>query len=91
MPAFLEDRLKAEYGVDSSIPYKVMNSQGLMRGNKETPKGRALQTKHDRDTRNARNAPIAPADVARASRRGFRLPGGIKPTLSQITGVKMRR
>lgn len=88
MPAFLEKDLKREYGADSSIPYQVMNAKGYMRGNKETPKGRAMQAKHDRDARNSRNAPVAPADVARASRRGFRLPGGIKPTLSQITGVK---
>jgi hypothetical protein len=46
MPKFLENKLKAEYGANSSIPYKVMNSIGAMRGNKETPKGRAMQQKH---------------------------------------------
>jgi len=48
MPAFLERKLKAEYGSDSKVPYKVMNSLGYMRGNKETAKGRAAQRKHDR-------------------------------------------
>lgn len=50
MPKFLEDKLKAEYGADSKIPYKVMNAEGLMRGNKETAKGRAAEAKHERDT-----------------------------------------
>lgn len=46
MPKFLEDKLKAEYGANSSIPYKVMNSMGVMRGNKETAKGRRMAKKH---------------------------------------------
>lgn len=49
MPAFLEKKLKAEYGAKSSIPYRVMNAKGLMRGNKETAKGRAMAAKHKRD------------------------------------------
>lgn len=49
MPKFLEDKLKAEYGADSKVPYKVMNALGAMRGNKETPKGRAMERKHQRD------------------------------------------
>ena len=48
MPTFLEQKLKAEYGAHSAVPYKVMNSIGAMRGNKETPKGAAMQIKHDR-------------------------------------------
>jgi hypothetical protein len=47
MPQFLESKLKAEYGANSKVPYKVMNSIGAMRGNKETAKGRAMQKKHD--------------------------------------------
>lgn len=47
MPAFLEKKLKSEYGADSSIPYKIMNSMGAMRGSKETDKGREMQKKHD--------------------------------------------
>ena len=46
MPRFLEDKLKSEYGADSSIPYKVMNKMGVMRGSKETAKGRAMERKH---------------------------------------------
>lgn len=48
MPKFLEDKLKAEYGANSKIPYMVMNKIGAMRGNKETAKGRAMEAKHNR-------------------------------------------
>jgi hypothetical protein len=48
VPRFLEDKLKAEYG-DSSVPYKVMNSIGAMRGSKETQKGKQMEIKHQRD------------------------------------------
>lgn len=46
MPAFLEAKLKSEYGADSKVPYKVMNKIGAMRGNKETPKGKRMEKKH---------------------------------------------
>ena len=49
MPKFLEDKLKKEYGAKSSIPYKVMNSIGAMKGNKETPKGEKMEKKHVKD------------------------------------------
>ena len=49
MPKFLEDKLKSEYGADSSIPFKVMNSLGAMHGNKETAKGAAMEAKHEAD------------------------------------------
>jgi hypothetical protein len=45
MPAFLEKKLKKEYGEKSDIPYKVMNKLGYMKGSKETAKGRALDKK----------------------------------------------
>lgn len=48
MPAFLEAKLKQEYGAKSKVPYKVMNSIGAMRGNKETKKGKRMQAKHDK-------------------------------------------
>ena len=48
MPAFLEKKLKAEYGAKSKIPYMVMNKLGAMRGNKITAKGRSMEKKHDR-------------------------------------------
>ncbi len=47
MPNFLEKKLKKEYGADSKIPYKVMNAEGFMRGNKETKKGKAAEKKHE--------------------------------------------
>lgn len=46
MPAFLERKLKDEYGAGSSIPYKIMNKEGFMKGNKETKKGRNAEKKH---------------------------------------------
>lgn len=49
MPKFLEDKLKSEYGDNNSAAYGTLNKIGAMRGNKETPKGRAMQAKHDRD------------------------------------------
>ena len=73
MPKFLEDKLKAEYGADSAIPYKVMNKIGAMHGNKETAKGRAMEAKHERDV----GAPKQPGHggmrhlgMAEASHRG---------------------
>lgn len=47
MPAFLEKKLKAEYGQNSDIPFRVMNSIGAMHGSKETEKGREMERKHD--------------------------------------------
>lgn len=47
VPKFLEDKLKKQYGQNSSIPYAVMNSIGAMHGNQETAKGEAMQDKHD--------------------------------------------
>jgi len=46
MPAFLEAKLKKEYGADSKVPYKVMNKIGAMRGSKETAKGKRMERKH---------------------------------------------
>ncbi len=47
MPEFLEKKLKKEYGSKSDIPYKVMNSMGIIHGNKETKKGKAMEKKHE--------------------------------------------
>lgn len=49
MPKFLEDKLKKQYGEKSDVPYKIMNSIGAMRGNKETAKGAAMDRKHMQD------------------------------------------
>lgn len=46
MPKFLETKLKKEYGAKSTVLYKIMNSIGAMKGNKETAKGREMQRKH---------------------------------------------
>jgi hypothetical protein len=56
VPKFLEEKLKAEYGADSAIPYKVMNARGYMRGNKETAKGAALDRQHLADARPKKKA-----------------------------------
>lgn len=55
MPKFLEEKLKKEYGADSSIPYKVMNKLGVMHGNKETEKGRHEEEKHDKQYKHIKN------------------------------------
>lgn len=49
MPAFLEKKLKKEYGANSKVPYMVMNKLGAMRGNKETAKGAEMEKKHEAD------------------------------------------
>ena len=46
MPKFLEKKLKKEYGAKSAAPFKIMNSLGLMKGSKETAKGKAADLKH---------------------------------------------
>jgi len=61
MPKFLEAKLKKQYGANSKIPYKVMNSIGAMHGNKETAKGRAMQKKHS----------MKISGLARAGRSGY--------------------
>jgi hypothetical protein len=73
MPQFLEDKLKRQYGADSAIPYKIMNSRGLMRGNKETPKGAALQAKHDRDMQTAKRPRLSPAAADKIRAKADRL------------------
>lgn len=49
MPKFLEDKLKAEYPNNPNAVYGTLNNLGAMHGNKETPKGAAMQAKHNRD------------------------------------------
>jgi hypothetical protein len=63
MPRFLEDRLKAQATKEglagkslAHYVYGSLNNQGLMSGNKETAKGKALDRKHAADmTHPARN------------------------------------
>ncbi len=47
MPKFLERKLRQEYGYNDRAVYGTMNSLGVMKGNKETAKGKAMQAKHD--------------------------------------------
>jgi hypothetical protein len=44
MPKSLEDKLKRKYGAKSATPYKIMNKMGVMKGSKETPKGKKRDT-----------------------------------------------
>ena len=46
MPRFLEAKLKREYPNNPSSVYGTLNSLGLMRCNKTTAKGRAMEKKH---------------------------------------------
>lgn len=45
MPKKLEAKLKAEYPGNPDAVYGTMNTLGLMHGNKETAKGRAMDKK----------------------------------------------
>ena len=47
MPSFLEDKLKKQYPNNPHAVFGTMNKIGAMRGNRETPKGAAMQAKHD--------------------------------------------
>lgn len=49
MPKFLVQKLKSEYGNNPLAIYGTLNKLGAMHGNKETPKGRAMQAKHMKD------------------------------------------
>jgi len=49
MPKFLEDKLKKEYPNNPHAVYGTMNAIGAMHGNKETPKGAAMERKHVHD------------------------------------------
>ncbi len=47
----VEGKLKKEYGDNKGAVFGTLNKIGLMRGNKETPKGAQMQAKHDRDVK----------------------------------------
>ncbi len=51
MPAFLEKKLRSEYGNNPHAIYGTMNAIGAMRGNKETSKGRMMTAKHMRSSK----------------------------------------
>lgn len=50
MPKFLEKKLEKEYPGNDRAVYGTMNKLGAMRGSKITPKGKAMEAKHDRDS-----------------------------------------
>lgn len=47
MPAFLEKKLKAEYGNNPHAIFGTMNKIGAMHGNKITAKGLSMERKHN--------------------------------------------
>lgn len=47
MPEFLEKKLKAQYPNNPHAVFGTMNKIGAMRGNKITPKGLAMERKHN--------------------------------------------
>ena len=59
MPAFLEAKLKNEYGAHSAVPFKVMNAMGAMHGNRETAKGRSMARKHESDMARGKSVSVA--------------------------------
>lgn len=48
MPKFLKDKLPREYLGTPSAVYGTLNALGAMKGNKDTPKGKAMQAKQGR-------------------------------------------
>jgi hypothetical protein len=68
MPKFLEDKLKARYGEDSDVPYKIMNAKGYMHGNKETAKGRDAESKHEADMKKKKHKTRRNAQLAALKR-----------------------
>lgn len=51
MPAFLEEKLKKEYGNNKHAIYGTLNKLGYMKGNKETKKGEKADKKHEAKSR----------------------------------------
>lgn len=47
MPRFLEQKLQRKYPNNPRAVYGTLNDIGAMCGNKETPKGAAMQATHD--------------------------------------------
>ena len=48
MPAFLEKKLEKEYGDNKHAIYGTMNKIGAMKGNKETKKGKRMESAHEK-------------------------------------------
>lgn len=56
MPKFLEDKLRAEYGNNPHAIFGTMNAIGAMKGNKTTPKGKAMERKHEEDQKKGKKS-----------------------------------
>ncbi len=54
MPKFLETILKREYPSNAKAVFGTLNKIGAMKGSKETPKGAAMQRKHDAKIKKSR-------------------------------------
>ena len=48
MPKFLEAKLKKEYGDNPHAIYGTLNKIGAMKGNKETAKGKRMESAHEK-------------------------------------------
>lgn len=55
MPKFLEKKLEKEYGNNKHAIYGTMNKLGLMKGNKETAKGRKEEKEHEAKSKALKN------------------------------------
>ena len=51
MPKEIEEKLKKEYPHNDHAVFGTMNKLGLMKGNKETPKGKKEEKKHEMATK----------------------------------------
>lgn len=54
MPAFLVKKLTERYGNNKRAVYGTLNKIGAVRGNKETPKGAAMEAKHEAEKHSTR-------------------------------------
>ena len=64
MPNLLEKKLKIEYGSDNHAVFGTMNKIGAMRGNKVTPKGRAIQKAMKKDMNQpVKRVPLGPSSA----------------------------
>ena len=48
MPKFLEKKLEKEYGKKNPIVYATLNKLKMMKGNRETAKGRKAEKTHEK-------------------------------------------
>jgi hypothetical protein len=56
MPEFIERKLKKEYRNNDHAIYGTMNKLGLVKGNRETAKGKRVEAKHEKKLSTKSNA-----------------------------------